>query len=356
MIVNINHKLTVEGELHTFDNSKFLEGFGQKIQHVTHSGIDTLVSRQSLQYFKIEEAVNGPFSKLYVSAHNAFEKHANLSISPEVFWYAIVHEVAILVKSKPGTYGHLFTKNPSEVVMLTVRDDNLVYGSDSNDWGETISKFEGLLRQNMENEIVDLFLPQFSTSSEESDIATLVSFMDTVSKYYKFSVLTLCGIPNVQINGTLQDWQLLVKSTEKVSGLFPELYGYFEDLIPVLKNITATLSETEIDLKFWKSIYKVNSQSGGDRASGWLTALSAYTVNPETKLFQLKPKFDWKSINESDSGFKIEHFPAHFSTVPFIWDYLGNKINMKFFAGIIGVGYIDKFLTPQLGFGVAESS
>ncbi|MDP3770969.1 MAG: DUF4419 domain-containing protein [bacterium] len=291
-------------------------------------------------------------SLLIQAAHRAFGEHLPLSLAPEVLWYAICHEVAIHVKQDPQAHARWFTAKPNEKVKLDVRDDSLVYGSPNNDWSRLIGMFRGPLREHVPAPTLGLFLPTFSTTTPESEVAVLVAFMDVVSAYYKFGFHTMCGIPAVRLEGTPEDWRTLVQSASALAEAFPGLRPYFTDLVPVLKEIAATAAGTDPDPEFWRSLYKFGGGSGGPFVNGWITALFAHV--PSGSGFAPKREYDWRKRAASYGGFHTNEFPAHVSSVPATWTYFEQEIPMGFAAGILGVDHDDGFLAPRLGYAVYE--
>jgi len=291
-------------------------------------------------------------SQLVQVAHNAFSAHAPLSLSPEVIWYAIVHEIAIYIKNNSEYYSEYFTATPSERKKIEVRDDSLVYGGE-NDWGRAIGLFRKPIAELVPTPTVELLLPKFSTSTPESEIAILVSFMDVISKYYSFEMHTLCGIPRIRLEGTPEDWRLIEQHARTCSEIFPGLVPYFQDLVPVLREFAgAAASSGSTEHGFWTSLYKYKDNSGGPRVSGWITALFAHVPTPAG--FMMKREFDWEGLHDGFGGYGVGDFPMHVSTVDFNWDYYGKNIPMGFAAGILGVDHDDGFLAPRLGFAVYE--
>lgn len=289
-------------------------------------------------------------SQLIQATHQAFANHVPLTLSPEIMWYAICHEVATLIKSDPRKYARYFTDSPDAKKTLTVRDDSLVYG-EQNDWLASINFIRDPLRRNIPAEALGLFLPKFSTLTPESETAILVAFMDTVSSFYEFGWQTDCGIPRVKLEGEVADWELLVRSTVILSEIFVALQGYFADLLSVLREIVKTAKGEGFNREFWNSIYKYDGGSGGPYVGGWITTLTAYLNTSQGP--QLKRSFDWHS-NKGISGYSTNVFPAHLSQVRFVWEYFGRKIPMAFIAGIMGREYQDGFIVPKLGVGVVE--
>jgi hypothetical protein len=299
-------------------------------------------------------------SLLIQASHRAFQEHLPLSLAPEVLWYAICHEVAIHVKQDPRAHAKWFTTRPDERVKIDVRDDSLVYGSTENNWGRLLSLFRAPLRANVPEHTAQLFLPTFSTTTPESEAATLVAFMDVVSSYYEFGFATLCGIPAVRLEGSAEDWRLLVQSASALAEAFPGLRPYFTDLVPVLKEIAIVAAGADPDPKFWASLYKFNDGSGGPYVTGWITAFFAH-VPVGRGGFEPKREYDWRKLASKQhfGGFQTNDFPAHVSSVPATWTYapdgnLDRKIPMGFAAGVLGVDHDEGFLAPRLGYAIYE--
>jgi len=351
-------------------NAMFLEaalGKPKRIHHVSRTDIAQVQRRVPADPHRAEfERITGKsgsypvatVSLLIRAAHEAFDQHLPLSLAPEVLWYAICHEVAIHVKEDPRAHAKWFTTQPDERVKIDVRDDSLVYGSPNNDWARLIGMFRDPLRQHVPEPTARLFLPTFSTTTPESDVAVLVAFMDVVSSYYAFGFRTMCGIPAVRLEGTPEDWRLLVVSASALAEAFPGLQPYFTDLVPVLKEIAATAAGTDPDPEFWKSLYKFGGGSGGPYVNGWITTLFAHI--PNGRGFERKRTYDWRKLAAASfGGFQTNQFPSHVSSVPATWTYApdGNterRIPMGFAAGIIGVDHDDVFLAPRLGYAIYE--
>lgn len=287
-------------------------------------------------------------SPLFLAIHESFCEHISLSLSPQIIWQSICQEIATHVKQHPGMYNDFFNNGRNEKRMLTVRDDSLVYDSMDNDWGRTISLFEQQFTEVLGKSITELFLPQFSTMSQEDRVAILLSFMDAASPFYEYTVVTRCGIPRIRLEGSSDDWLLLRNQAIKISEGFPSLVDYFRDLISVL-NIIADMALSGIsNNKFWDSIYKIEATSGGPFISGWITSLIAHLNSTSGAV--LRKNFGWKG----DHNIKLNEFPSHVATVGVMWNYLGRMYPLSLIGGPIGVVVEDGFLVPKLGFAVCE--
>jgi hypothetical protein len=302
----------------------------------------------------LEKNEGAVFSLMMQALHAAYAEHVPFSFSPELAWYLIAHEVAVHIRLNPERYRGYFTASATKDT-IHVHDDSLVYGSDANRWGRSINRVREPLAAKVPKPTIDLMLPKFSTASFESDTALLVLFLDIVSNYYRLMWQTLCGVPAVRVEGTVEDWQTVVRHAQMVQREFGGLQAYFDDLLPVLKEIAGTVGGDEPDPAFWTSIYKLKDSSGGPYINGWITAFYAHRMTYEG--FQPRQDLDWRGLMHDPywGGLTTSQLPVHLSAVPFVWDYYGNLINMAFVAGVMGVEH-DGFLTPRLGYGVLEDN
>lgn len=333
-------------EILTDSNEALIRGVLKDCKAIHHN------SRECVAYVE-GQADPGNFSSLFfTTAHQAFDEHVPLSISPELFWYAIVHELSIYVKANKELAANIFGADPDEKKEIIVRDDSLVYGG-NNDWAGSIALVEKPLIEVFKPNAIELFVPNFTTLTPEIKATFLVGLMDTVSEYVELKWVTRCGIPRIKLEGKKEDWQLLAHQAKLAHRLFLGLDGYFRELIPVLERVAETFDGSEIDRNFWTSFYKIDDGSGGPFASGWLTSLLCY-LNTEKGPTQ-KKEFDWrKDMDAGWSGLTTDEYPTHISKVNFLWEYLDAEIPMGFAAGVTGVEWSDGFLSPKLGYVVYE--
>lgn len=333
---------TVLGTSHRFHHSSRDKLYFINMPTPVHNGSDEIRNRA---------AYRAPTVSLAIQAvHQAYSAHVPVSLRPDTLWYFIVHEVAEHVRQNADVCAPLFTDTPGSKQTIVVRDDTLRPDAPS-DWQRAINLVREPLAAKITERTAQLFLPHFSTSTSEDETALLIALMDVVSPYYAFEWHSMCGIPRIRLEGTPADWRSLYDRTERLAGEFGGLRDYFAELLPVLQTIAETAGGATPDEWFWSSIYKVNNMSGGPYVNGWLTAFFAhFQVGTSARP---RERFDWTASR----GWLTNEFPSHVSTVPFVWDYAPDdaRYDMAFVAGVTGVDYDDDtFLSPRLGFAVAE--
>lgn len=197
---------------------------------------------------------------------NAYAKHRKVVIAPHTFWYSIVAEIAQHVVSNADKHRSLFTKDPTEKIEIIVecfREDEPLR------MGAIFDRLKELVPVN-----VELFVPEFSTSTEMSELATLGAFLETCSPYYSYGMLA-CGIPEIKVEGTLNDWTNIRNNLLELVPLFESVDSA---LAPHINNNILPILEKLIVGKDRDWFFKIFTQkrcgSGSQHfVDGWFTKM-----------------------------------------------------------------------------------
>ncbi|MFJ6620085.1 DUF4419 domain-containing protein [Kitasatospora sp. NPDC091335] len=358
-----------------FGNERFLRAVLGERFLLRHRSVEAMYERPRPVPLYPEFAEPEPtVSLLLRAARAAFAEHLPLSLSPDVLWYAVVHEVAVHVRMYPPRYRALFRAVGGRRAPIVVRDDGLAgpaavwsgpvgAGPDWSgpaagagpDWSRSVRLVREPLVAAVGAELVDLFRPDFSTTTPDDVSSALVALMDVVSPYYDFRWETRCGIPRVRLEGTAGDWARLAAGVGALAQRFGWLAPWFAQLRPVVDEIAATAAGGPVDEDFWRSLFKWRSMSGGPRVTGWLTAFLAHTQTPDGP--RLRRSFDWREAAGREyhqEAFEVNDFPSHVSKVPFVWEVLGREVPMVLVGGVLGIERDGEYLRPRLGTAVLE--
>ncbi|HET9411265.1 MAG TPA: DUF4419 domain-containing protein, partial [Candidatus Saccharimonadales bacterium] len=349
----LDHSRDPRVEVRLFDTQQFLAdtvGAG-RVQYLSHGEFGLpMVEVQELRRSPIPgRAYPIPTTGLLIqTAHSCFATHQAFGLNPDVIWQTIVNQVAQHIKLNATQYASMFTWFPGQKTEIEVLDNDLLV---DNNWLRTLGMFEKQLQFVLGDDIMSLFVPSFSTSTQLDRVASLVALMDAASPYYEYAVRTMCHIPMVRLEGMAEDWKQLHYRTTLLAERFGGLQNYFAALLPVLQEVSETAGGKEPNNDFWSSVYKFQSDSGRENVTGWLTALMAFKHTPQGPV--ARDDFDWRSqIEKPWMAFKTNEIPSLLSVVPFTWKLQDTEMPMTFVAGALGVSSTDKVYTPKLGIAV----
>ncbi len=273
-----------------------------------------------------------------MTVNEAFANHYHLIISPDDIWLTLVQGLTDHIDLNSENLRKQFVSFDDKLTLIARRDD-FVKGSANNDWKGVFAEFSDKISEHIGKKR-DLIVSEFSTTGLVEKAASEIALMGTMKNYFSYEVHTLCGIPRITLLGTVDDWQ----SIRTRFSMFAEfdLKWWTDKVDPILEQFV-NAKKGNVDLSFWDNIYKERDGSGGSSVNGWICNLFPYVFCDENLV---KNKFN----NRLSSS----NFPNGYSEVPFIWDYFGNRIDMKFDSGFLGVTY-DKNLNgvcAAIGYGI----
>ena len=79
--------------------------------------------------------------------------------------------------------------------------------------------------------------------------------MDAFKEYFEYYFSTLCGIPEITLEGTVDDWKKLQVKTLSLAQF--DLQWWTDPLKEILDEFVKA-SSGNVDGEFWKSIYKIS--------------------------------------------------------------------------------------------------
>ena len=287
------------------------------------------------------------------AARLAFAEHLPLVLRPDDVWLVIVQGFAQHVQLDSEGLRSRLVSHEGEVNLVVIRDE-FRRGSPNNNWGGVFPEFGQQIKAHV-GKRHDLIVGEFSTTGGLERVVGNLALMDVMQSYFRYTVLTRCGIPWITLQGTVEDWQS-VRERARVLAEF-DLEWWTSALEPGLSAfVDAAAGKPEPG--FWQSFYKWNEHSGGPFVSGWINTLFPYTKSDENSPPTRNPfATEWES-DEWGGGPRSDEFPGGLRSMPFTWDYLGAKLPMRFHAGFVGVRQDPKnnAVTPQLGWAVEDLS
>ena len=299
------------------------------------------------------------FHSLIAAAHLAYQFHFPLVLSPDAIWLTLAQGFANHVNNNAKVLRPRLVPHEGKAT-IAVRRDEFVKGSPENPWAEVWPEFSAKIKKTLGPETHSLILSDFSTTGPTERAASEVVLMDCVQSYFNYEFITLCGIPSVTLEGTVEDWE---KIHERVGRL--ERFGlkwWTDDVRQITAEFVAA-AQGNPNTEFWKAIYKQNDESGGPYTTGWLVRLLPYLTNSGFHAAcrtDVRNSFLGQPLTKKPGpldGITDSQLPSSASQVPFVWNYLGNNFDYQFVAGVLTVEQdsSSRAVRPRIGWAVRQA-
>ena len=279
---------------------------------------------------------------LVAAFHIAYDEHRPLCLSPDMIWLAIAQGLANHINAKAKQLRPKFLKYRGKVP-LEVERNNFIKGNLDNNWAGVFAEFSAKIREHIGETTHDLIVPTFSTTGLIEKAASEIVLLDAMQSYFSYGLSTWCGIPQIKLEGTVADWQQLLKQTKELAQF--DLEWWIDRLIPVLEQFVLA-AQGKPDQEFWDSAYKLTDPGSGDAyITGWITAFFPCLQGKTTR----KRKF---------LSFTTDEIPSGLAKAPFKWRHHNTVYDMEFLGGFVGIkqDLSDLFLRPEIGWVILESS
>ncbi len=325
---------------------------------------------------------NVDYHPVIAAVHLAFHDHRPLVLSPDIIWLLVAQGFANHVNANAEKLRPKFVQHEGKLTLEVERHD-FIKGSPENPWPEVFGEFSSQIRKHLGPSTHDLLLPRFSTTGPVEQAAAEIVLLEAMQSYFDYRFYTLCGIPQIMLEGSTNDWEILAERTRAL-GQFG-LAWWTEAIAPVLDEFVAA-TRGEVNQDFWRSIYKVGGVSGGPYISGWIAAFFPYLLDGgESAATNRNPylKKTYRNLRDflhlakthrdlhdflypkeeddpscSSHGMSLQSFPAGLSRAPFTWKYLTQKFKMEFIGGFVGVDQDPSSLAlkPEIGWAVGSAN
>ena len=267
----------------------------------------------------------------------AFSDHLPMTISPDIIWQLILLGFAQHVDLNSERLREKFVDFKGKKKLIVERLDLTLENAKKEDWEDIVNEFCSKLNENVSEDLIDILTPKFTTTDHISKASAQMSIMSSMKHYFDYECMICgCGIPYINLEGTLDDWVELKKKTENLKKY--EINWWIETLIPILDKIVET-KKGNIDIEFWRDFIKINKKevtrygpSGmrkwtekHDFISGWMIKFFPYDSRG-----QRLEKFDYT---------EKKYVPEHMCDTPMTLTLvaLNKSLNTVFKSGFIGI-------------------
>ena len=205
----------------------------------------------------------------------AYNQHHNLVIRPDDVWIAIISQLSFHINANAEALRSKFVAHEGKrELVLKIPITPL----DKINWDSAGDGMTDLLDDNLvDKDLATWIIPQFSTTTRIDKTVSAMLFMASMKSYFDYAFVMLCGIPNVTLDGTKQDWIDIQLRLEKLDSWDDDTRAWKRLLAPVIAKFIAAF-DGEVDRDFWSHIVHEKSYGSGSKAiGGWITAFSVFT-------------------------------------------------------------------------------
>lgn len=299
----------------------------------------------------------GGMHQLVGAVGASFAIHYPLVLSPDAIWVTIAQGLATHINRHAEAVRRKFVSHEGKV-KIVIRRDNFIKGAEDNDWEGAFGEFSSVIQEHIGKANHEMIVSDFSTTGPVERAASEVVLMDAMQSYFTYGVMTLCGIPDIELLGTAEDWERL---RHKVDGWTFEgeadLSWWTTPLKRVLDNFVSA-AKGKADPEWWQSMYKEGSSGGSgavSKVSGWINWLFPYIQGFGGKTERNK-KVGVQGLAYGD-GLREDDYPSSLAKVPFEWNYYGKVYQMELLAGVTAVVQDPESyaVAPNVGWAVREA-
>lgn len=203
------------------------------------------------------------------AVHHAFAEHRPLTLTPDAVWLTIAQGVAHHVGLNAETLrARLGVRHEGRARIAVSTSKPLPDGAP-----EVVSALRAELATRIGEGRARLFICDFSTTTEVEHTASEIVLLDVFSPYYDFFFSIICGIPEITLLGTVDDWRAIRARVDVLDEL--GLAWWTNSLRPIADRFVAA-AEGKIDVEHFRGIYKPREAYGWDRITGWAARLYPY--------------------------------------------------------------------------------
>ena len=188
---------------------------------------------------------------LYQCVIEAYIDHRPIVLTPDVIWITICQGFSKYVNAHSEKLRPLLVSHDGKQT-LTIKTQPLPSGKV--DWESVVDGFSVLIGENTKNDVAKIITADFSTTERIERIASEITLMDCVKDYFDYKVfMAACGIPNITLKGTPDDWRRVLEKTRSLAQF--GLEKWVAKLEPVLSEFVRA-AEGKPRQYFWRSIVK----------------------------------------------------------------------------------------------------
>ena len=226
----------------------------------------------------------------------AYAEHYPITISPDMILILFLQGYSRFMEKYSEKVRNCYVNFEGKKDLTVTRMGISPYTATKEDWQGIIEEFTGKIKSEIGENIISNLESNFTTTNPVTLATSQVSIMSAMKQYFIYKVIMLaCGISNITLEGTLEDWEKIKKKVEFFSKEEFGLNWWTKHLIPIIDKIIETKiyysknKDINEDLRnFWKDIIRV--KRGGiykpDVIDGWIVKFIPNLSGAEPTIYE----------------------------------------------------------------------
>jgi hypothetical protein len=223
------------------------------------------------------EMVNCGYHSFFDGMYHAYMEHRPIVLSPDTIWLLISQGFAQHINANAEKLRHYFVDFNGKLTLI-VKTRNVTLDNPNSPWETIFPQFTKQIAEHTGEEFINLLSADFTTTTIVEKVASEITIMESMKAFFEYQVWYLgCGIPEVTLLGTTEDWQKILDRTKQLGRY--ELTWWTDELEPVLREFV-NASQGKINKIFWMNMFnrEYYSQGSGSASiiNGWIVKFFPY--------------------------------------------------------------------------------
>lgn len=303
--------------------------------------------------------VGGGLHPFFNGLHWAYAEHRPFVLSPDALWLVICQGFAQHVDHNAEALRHLFVDFDGKQT-IQVYSDDISLNAKADKWEKVFPKFTEQIAGYTGDSLIDVLTANFTTTTPTTRTASQLTIMATLQSYFDYELIEICGIPQVILEGTAEDWQRIVDRVQWLRRY--QLDWWVDEMVPVLEKIVLA-AQGEVDRDFWRGMYKYHDlphEMCGDPyvlSDGWIVKFFPYNDLDFRDEFWSHEKPEYFRNNLQSLHDVADDLPPEITVVPLRYISLsGDTTQLQLCAGFVGLSQNSATyaLRPEIGWFILE--
>jgi hypothetical protein len=282
----------------------------------------------------------------------AYNEHHKIVLRPEDIWMAIMCQFTFFTNKYSTELQSVFVKH------IDKKDLEITNDMSTNLSNMSVKMVDKMKEYFQDENLSHWILPDFSTTTYNDTTVFAILMMGTLKKYFNYSFTLSCGLPEVTLLGTVNDWiEVKNRALKLVQYEVPGtvyMSRWVELLIPVLNNFIESAKGSP-DLEWWNKVcHKYSGGSGPSYLTGWVTVFNVFSNEGEwlggkhNDTYRRIKDSEWPLVDTNDIACGFTVFNVNV-------DNNGDKFIGHMYAGCMGADVKNSdTIVPRLDYGVVR--